>query len=377
MRARILTTEREIAAISAGWDQLAAGVPFRSWTWLGNWWRAYGHSKRLFVVAVFDDRSHLAGIAPWYLENCQALGKVVRFLGSGDVCSDYLTVLAASGREHDVANAIASRLATSASPCVITDDCPEDSWDLLELSAIWPSDTVIRQLIQGLVGEDCIVHQRCGANCWRIPLPASWNEYLEQISKPNRRRMRWAEKRLQSPGMEHRTANDTNELEDGFRILVDLHQQRRQSLGQKGCFACPQFKQFLFRAASEFLPRNCLKLSWIEQEGKAIASMIALRGGNMIYAYQMGISADALHENPGWLIQAAAIREAIAAGCDGFDLLRGDEPYKSHLGAQARPTFDVRVVPNRIAPRLRHAAWLATNAMKTSIKSGLTFTGIS
>lgn len=64
MRVRCLSTLKKLAPYAEDWERLAAGVPFRSWTWLQHWWRQYGpeHSpaanSRLAVVCIFDARTH-------------------------------------------------------------------------------------------------------------------------------------------------------------------------------------------------------------------------------------------------------------------------------------------------------------------------------
>src|SRR5208283_326734 len=81
------------------WDRLARGVPFRSWAWLSSWWRHYGSQSpddlatRLMVLGALDASGRLAGIAPWYLKRSTAKGWVLRWLGSGEVCSDYASIL--------------------------------------------------------------------------------------------------------------------------------------------------------------------------------------------------------------------------------------------------------------------------------------------
>ena len=106
------------------------------------------------------------GFAPWYLQHSASQGRVVRFLGSGEVCSDYLAILCRPEDEDRVAAALAEWLiraqggAASRSPTGDTSDC----WDLLELlgvdggsylssleSAIVFSDDVLGSLLKSLV----------------------------------------------------------------------------------------------------------------------------------------------------------------------------------------------------------------------------------
>ena len=55
----------------------------------------------------------------------------------------------------------------------------------------------------------------------------------------------------------------------------------------------------------------------------------------------------------GRLSHLATIRRAIERGDAAFDFLRGDEPYKAHLRAVPRGTFEARAIPARRAARLR------------------------
>ena len=42
MRIRLFTSLEQLAQYADDWDRLAAGMPFRGFAWLGNWWRSYG-----------------------------------------------------------------------------------------------------------------------------------------------------------------------------------------------------------------------------------------------------------------------------------------------------------------------------------------------
>ena len=61
-------------------------------------------------MCVFDRRDVLVGVAPWYVCPSRVWGGVLRFLGTDEVCSDYLSVLCQPGFEDDVAAALADWL---------------------------------------------------------------------------------------------------------------------------------------------------------------------------------------------------------------------------------------------------------------------------
>ena len=113
------STWDEIVPHAESWDRLARGVPFRSWAWLSSWWRHYGPqspgdpSTRLMVLGVLDTSGRLAGIAPWYLKRSAAKGWVLRWLGSGEVCSDYASILCMPEDADRVTEALAAYLTGS------------------------------------------------------------------------------------------------------------------------------------------------------------------------------------------------------------------------------------------------------------------------
>ena len=89
-----LATEDDLDALAAPWNAIAGEIPFRS-------------------------------LAPWYLHRSRVWGQVVRFLGSGLVYSDYLTLLADSSQEREVATAVADWLTAE-----------QHRWDSIELNRV-------------------------------------------------------------------------------------------------------------------------------------------------------------------------------------------------------------------------------------------------
>src|SRR6185295_4648098 len=181
---RLATTE-DLASIRSEWSSLAGDVPFCSWEWLESWWRSYGdqsvapgRTQQLLVLAVHDRTENLVGVAPWYVERSASQGRAIRFLGSGEVCSEYLSILCKADWEDRVARALAEWLSD---PPVFDDWVygePHRPWDLLELGTVSTGDTVTARLLDQLARQDCIVHRRKAVSCWRLPLPESWDEYL-------------------------------------------------------------------------------------------------------------------------------------------------------------------------------------------------------
>jgi hypothetical protein len=365
----------ELAPYADDWDRLSAGVPFRSWTWLSAWWRHYGAQRTgqparagLFVPCVFDDTNSLVGLAPWYLQARGPQGRVVRPLGSGEVCSDYLSVLCQPGMEHQVMLSLAEYLTESHSP----QGRDPQPWDLLDLSGCDARDQAIACLLQHLADAGNTVHLRPGPNCWRIELPPTWDDYLGMLSKSHRKQLRRLERRVLASGraVVH-SVQRLDELPAATEILIDLHQRRWRSLGQRGCFASPRFTAFCREVMAGLLRNGQLQLDWLELDARPVAVELKLVGSGVIYAYQGGMEPEALEHEPGKLIALLNLRQAIEGGYRAFDFLRGDEFYKPHYRARPRPSLSIRVVPQRASAHLRHGFWLAGTSVKQWVKSGL------
>ncbi len=368
-----ISSPAEFDRLETAWSELAGENPFRGWDWNFTWWRHYGQGAELFVLVVRDDEQAVIGIAPWFLRWSPVNGGVLRFLGSGEICSEYHTLLCAQGREDDVAAAVAHWLtdATCSLPeWVYGED--EHHWQLIDFSGIEASNVAVNALLRHLGQLGNQVYQRKAPSLWRLPLPATWEAYQAILSKSHRKQVRQLENRvLQTDRAKLHTANDRESFLRGLEVLIDLHQRRRIQLGEAGCFASPRFTAFHKEIAARLLHVGRLRLHWLELDGAPAAAEYHFSAGKVVYAYQAGVNPDLLEEEPGRLIGAATLKLAIEEGFGNFDFLRGDEPYKAHWRAEPRACVDCRVIPRYAAARLRHGAYLVGRRMKHLLSASL------
>jgi CelD/BcsL family acetyltransferase involved in cellulose biosynthesis len=370
MQVSRIASFEEWSSLAPAWNFLTRGVPFRGWEWLSSWQRHFADESDLYVLAVRDDRGELVGAAPWRRQEVPLRGRVLSFLGSGTVCSDYMSLLATVEHEDAVARAIADWLIEAAKGAGAA-----DRWDSLELSGVATGDPAVDKLADYLLHGGCAVYRRQGIACWRIDLPGDWEEYLAGLSKSHRKQVRRLDRRFtEAKEAVLRTAGSPDEVAFGMKVLVDLHQRRRRSLGEPGCFADERFSAFLHEAASRLWEADALRLHWIELHGKPIAAEFHLAGKDGAYAYQAGVDPDALDDEPGRLITVATLRQAIEEGLRWFDFLRGDEPYKAHFRAAPVECQETHVSSPRAASHIRHGVWAAGDAVKHLVKLGLGLT---
>jgi CelD/BcsL family acetyltransferase involved in cellulose biosynthesis len=360
MHIRPIRSLEEWTPLKSAMNALSGDVPFRRYEWLAAWWRHFGPgicggnargsnpAGELLVLAVHDSDGALVGMAPWYISRSLADGRAIRFLGSGIVCSDYLTLLARDGQEADVAWAVADWLAART-----------DLWDLIELSGVDAQDIAVPELGRRLQGAGNQTHFFHGPNCWRAELPKTWDGFLGRLAASKRQRARRLQRRLLDTGRASiRAIDNMAGWDEGFAIFHQLHQKRRTSIGDPGCFATPEFGRFLNEAGRDLLQSGHAVMLVLEIDGTPAAAEYNLLGGGIAYFYQAGIDPDRLADQPGHMLTAARIERIIQRGYRALDFLRGDEPYKSQWGAKPRPLMTMRVVRRRPAARLRHQVWV-------------------
>lgn len=352
------------------WDELAGDCVFRSWDWLTTWWKHYGEGKQLCVLLVFadkdatscqtttncsdatvcsdavDDTESLLAILPCYIESYFARGQVLRLLGDGEICSDHLDLLSDPAEAGAATEALAAYLCENAS-----------DWDTTEFSAIGVERVGLTLLSDALHALGCHVTRKPNQNIWAIPLPEDWEAFLAMQSKSHRKQLRRLERRvLDTEQAVWHLVETPSDFEKSWPILIDLHQRRRISLGEPGCFASQQWADFHRDIAEQMLDAGMLRLYWLEMDGQPVAAEYYFAGENATWAYQSGVDPDRIDQEPGQLSMIRTIQHALAEGHKQFDLLRGDEPYKAHWRAQPQETFDIQIVPARSVARLRSQA---------------------
>jgi CelD/BcsL family acetyltransferase involved in cellulose biosynthesis len=288
-------------------------------------------------------------------------GRVLRLLGDGEVCSDHTGLLAASNYEA-VAGAIAAAMAE------------RTDWDLLDFHAVDADDAHTTCLLDSLAVHGCQTTQLQSHQCWTINLPATWDEFLAMQSKSHRKQLRQMDGRvLQSERARWTIVERADEFATVWSSLVDLHQRRRQSLGEPGCFASSTWASFHWEIAQQSLAHGRLRLSVLELDGHPVAAEYHLANAKVTYAYQGGVDPDHLSAEPGQLSTICSIQRAISEGHTQFDLLRGDEPYKAHWRAAPKPAMRLTAVPPRLWPQLRHQAFRRVRGASRFAKQ---FTGL-
>ena len=246
-----------------------------------------GLRASLAALCVFDGDKSLVGVAPWYVDDSLIRGRVLRPLGTGEVCSDYLSLLCHPGREAAIVQTLAEYLVENASAAAADAPCVGPCWNSTASTRktrtsprwppAWPS-----------WAARCIASRDPIAGGWICP--PTGKATSRSLSSNLRRDFRRLEREFLDTGRAVlHVVERREELPRAMDIFVDLHQRRRQSLGQPGCFASSRFSGFFRDVVPELLGRGQLRLHWLELDGRPVAAECQLAGGGVLYTYQAGL----------------------------------------------------------------------------------------
>lgn len=356
------------------WADLAARDPTRHVfllpEWGRAWWEEFGAGKELVVLTFLDPEP--VGLAALTLDAIPAgadgtgasrTGKRLRFLG-GDDLTDYMGPLTA-GPQHlpGVAEALV-RYACQ--------EIPE--WSLFDAKCLPVPFGFAEWLVEAAdrlgVAFELEQHETTAV----LPLPSSFDEYLERLAAKDRHEVRRKLRRFEreAPGARLVTATEAS-LEQDLRSFVAMH---RRSGGPKGHFMGPERETFFARIARALQPCGLLSLDFLEvpelpelggagqfgdasppadggdssqPPGRRIAATFSFKhlgAEKTFYLYNSAYDASMRSISPGLTMVVKLIERCIAEGYRRLDFLRGEERYKYDLGAVALPLHAVRLLRN-------------------------------
>lgn len=311
----------DVQAARGEWTSLAplAGNPFATWEWADIWWRHFGAGGTPYVIVHRSPSGRAIGITPVYLSRRRRPLRVLRFIGHG--VGDWLGPVCAPRDRERMVRAAPAALATAVG-----------RWDVL-LAERLPLEQGTSLVLGGttLRKEESPVLQLDGA---------TWEELLSRRSANFRQQVRRRERRLRDLyAVTFRLSDDSDRLAADFTTLGALH-AARWGRTPTGVFDGES------RAFHEDFAAVALRLGWLrlwllELDGRPVAAWHGFRYGGAEWFYQSGRDPRCDGLGVGFLLMAHALREAAADGVDRFELLRGDEQYKTRFADTARPLHTV------------------------------------
>ena len=331
-------TTQEFRDLKDKWDpfleQSSCPNLFLTWEWLYTWWEFYSNGYQLFILLALDQDGNLLGIAPFCLTRISPIRlKVLRFLGTEEVCSDHLDFILKKGREEETLSLFFKYL----------EDNPEE-WDLLDLTDLREGSFGL-PFIQAWAEKNRFSFSlNPWTACPYALLPETWEGFLSMLSANSRKDIRRQLRLMQESGkVRYSLVKDKNEVIPMMDSLFQLHSKRWSTSGEKGVFQRERFNRFHKKIAELFFDKGWLSIPYLTNEKDIFAIYYNFQYQNKIYAYQSGIDPAWESFSPGTTALALTIQEAISQGFREFDFLRGEAQYKYKWTEKERQNLRVLV----------------------------------
>jgi len=305
------------------WTDLVRADPggtfFHQPGYLKLYWEEFGQTPDHLLLAFGEDASGAQVAASAF----ERVGGTLRFLGGTEV-TDYLGPVGTREVQPAFANALWTGL------------LERDDWRTADLRGL-PEDRAWLGLLRHAAESlGCSVMEDDDPNgvAPLLPLPDSWEGYLESLPSKLRHEIKRKARKLETEAGPYRVVvADEGSLAGLLDRFVELH---RTSEGPKGVFMVPGMEIFFRRLGEAFCDDGVFRLTFIEVQGQLAAGTIGFVFGGTYFLYNSAFDRSWGALAPGMVLVAEDIRQAIEAGCDGFDLLKGDYAYKYRFGATAR-----------------------------------------
>ena len=357
-------------ALRSEWNDLLDRSPsssaFLTWEWLYAWWESFQAGRTLWLIEIRDDAGRLRGIAPLCIERrgLVAPERVVAFLGTERVSSEYLDLIAAPADGDAVARAVWGELVAA-----------RGEWDRLEWTDLLPDATALLVQEHARRAGLAVSLDPC-QDCPYVAIPGDEEGFWLALGPETRASVRRKTRKLESVGFAVRIIEDSTDMERVFDRLFDLHARRWAIRARTGNFRDERVRSFHKRLVGSLVPHGRIRVGAIARGEETVAVLYVLHYKDVVSYYQSGFDPalpdPALKANdysPGLVLIGQLMRDAARRGAREFDFLRGWEAYKRRWTETSRRTWTLSATqPGAWRARLHRGTRRAAGAAKSVVK---------
>ena len=322
------------------WNALLQACPsdciFLTWEWAYTWWLHVSGKRRIHIIVVRLD-GLLIALAPMVLRPASLKRlmpwRVLEFLASGSVGSDYLSFLIRPGHEQIAVREIAGSLVRSGR--------------MLELVRIEKSSAPMAALSRQLRAAGWTSVGLTTNYCpYSILSGHTWESYLDSLHANHRKNLDKMLRRLHKDfDVSLHVAASEAERQWAMDVFIRLHLRRWSEKGGSTALNRKELIDF-HRAFSEIsLDRGWLKLYTLLLDGVPVSSLYVFKYRDVYYHYQSAFDPDYGKYSLGTVIIALAIKDAIEDRAVEFDFLHDNESYKYLWARQERELIRLELFP--------------------------------
>ncbi len=315
---------------------------FLTHEWLSTWWKHLREDRQLSILAAREN-GRLIGVMPLAMrppQYARMMPRVLEFVASGIIGSDYLDAVIQPGGESEVLRDFSRELIRSGL--------------MLQFSQLRRDGCVVGALPEMMRKDGWTALETRINVCPFIDLTNhSWESYLASLGSSHRynfnRRLRALSK---SFNVAFETIRASDDAARALGIVIDLHTRRWDQRGDSEAFPDSStidfHKEFVQRAAG----CGWLRLMVLSLDGQPAAAIYGFRFGSTFYFYQSGFDPAYGKHSVGLVMMGLSIKAALEEGATEYDLLHGDEEYKFHWARNQRELGRLEMHPPHGRARL-------------------------
>jgi CelD/BcsL family acetyltransferase involved in cellulose biosynthesis len=289
--------------------------------WLKAWWEVFSPASEECLLAVRDGEE-LIGIAPFMVS-----GRTAQFMGNPDIC-DCFDLVAVPGKEQLFCRALLDHLRGQ-------------GISILDLGPVRPDSIAYTHFIPAAEGMACEVLCTPEDVVLELPLPSTWDAFLNMLAAKERHEIRRKFRRLEEAGeCSSRMVYGTDSARVAMDAFLELFIQNRPD---KASFMDDRMALF-FRSLGEGLAQaGILKLFFLDLNGRPAAAAMCFDYNDTMYLYNNGYDSAYSHLSIGVLSKVLSIRASINLQRKTYDFLKGNEDYKYRLGGRPVQLYRCRI----------------------------------
>ena len=303
---------------AALWREDDEATPFQSPEWMLAWWRHLA-GQGLWTLAV-RRAGELVGLAPLFVWTNPGTGeRQVTLLGTG--VTDHLALVTRPDVRSEVAAAVLAHLADHA-----------DRWDIALLQDLSPDSPLVTTPAPNGIASTVDNPEVCPT----LAVPEDADGLRGVVSSSRLKRLRYCRRRAERMGDVVFERADGESIDRCFDALLRLHGLRWAERGEPGVLDDPRVEAFHREVCRGFAALGTLRLYVLSVGGRQAAAFYGFQHRGRLFYYLGGFDPAMGDVEPGTLVIAHAVEQAVREGVREVDFLRGREPYKYAWGAADR-----------------------------------------
>ena len=368
MKVEDIRTEEEFDALREEWNGLlvrsTSNNVFLTFDWMRTWWKHYKPDKRLFIVVVRDPSGRLLGIAPLCIKKETLYGlaslRVLTFLGTEEVCSDYLDFILDRGGKEEAFMVILDYI-----------ESHSGLWDYVLLSDIWESSWSFNRIKESLATRARDYYLPEVKECPYIALPDSFDAYIKRLSRNSRNNLMRKTRKLQKKYEAVFSECNVPDVETAMEDLFELHKKRREMLRKESDFITKRMMAFHMDISRTLHRKGIVRVYCMRINGVPASMLYGFTYNKKFFYYQAGMDPQYEKLSVGMVLMGYCIKDCIEKGLVEFDFLRGREAYKYRWTDTWKTTASIALPAGGLKGRSYLAAQTILRRAKSITKKGL------